>query len=532
MRKKRILSMFLTCGMLIGILGACAPATPTLAPEAPAPVTPIPAAPAPAPAPVAPAPELARGVIVVSASETPSITPARHGAVLAGHKNRMTHNGLFALCYTDLTPVPDLVADWRAVSDTVFEFTLHEGILFHNGDVMTAYDVAAAFEYNRTFPYSRAFHGSIANWEVVDRLTIRIDTGMPNAIFFDDLAHHGNFVHPRSLIEAGHDFTVNPVGSGPFVFEEWRRGEYLQFAAFEDYFDTNRSPQIAYIHWRIIPEGSSRTIALEIGEADYVLDVALPDVERLEANPNVTVVQRPGIMYQMFIMNNERAPFNNIYVRRAIDMAFDREAMVLASLDGFGIPIWTAFPPFFPGATTEGTRSFDPQGAIALLAEQGIDPATINFEMLVFDEQQRRRAEVAQSNLADIGMTTTISMIDFAAWTTLTQEDAFDSSFGNITLGSLPAFMRGTMSLGAIGANNRSRINNPELDYLINRAIATVDESARMTILHEASIMANEYVGHIGTNMNVVVRAFNARLDAPELGANGSMYANMLRWIN
>jgi len=535
MKKKRILSTLLIGSMLVGVIAACTPSSqpqdaatqdgqegivtrsPVETPQAQDPNVPT-------------AREINRGLTVAMMAETPSVAPARHTALIGHFFNVMTHNGLFRIHYEALEPVLDLAESMTAISDTLFEFRLHEGVLFHNGEELTAYDVAASLEYVRTHPEQRAVHGSVVGWEVIDRYTILIDTGTPNALAFTELAHHGNFIMPRSLIEAGHDFTVDPVGSGPFVFEDWRIGDSLTFSAFDQYFDEERAPRLTYAHFRIIPEGSSRSIALEAGEVDYIIDVAFPDIPRMEADPNITVQQLPGATFQYFIMNNDREPFDNIYVRRAIDMALDREAMVIASLDGFGVPMWETVPPMFPGASSEGIRSFDPEGARALLAEQGIEPGTINFEMLIFDEQQRRRAEVAQANLADIGMITTITQVDFATWLTLTVDDAFDTSFANFTASTLAGFMRNLMTIDFIDSQNRTRMRNEELSDLVAEALVTIDADAREALLYQASTIANEYVGFLGTNMNIVIRAFDSNLVAPELAANGFMFKNMMYW--
>jgi len=532
MKKKRILSMVIAGAVLVGILAACTPTAPPqeVAPPtgqgATAPQPPATADPAPAQQPE----QISRGLTVAMMAETPSVAPARHTALIGHFFNVMTHNGLFRIHHEALEPVLDLAKSVEAISDTQFEFRLHENILFHNGEPLTAYDVAASLEYVRTHPEQRAVHGSVVEWEVIDRYTILIDTGVPNALAFTELAHHGNFIMPRSLIESGHDFTTSPIGSGPFVFEDWRIGDSLTFSKFDYYFDAERFPQLAYAHFRIIPEGSSRTIALEAGEVDYIIDVPFPDIPRMEADPRITVQDRPGATFQYFIMNNDRTPFDNVYVRRAIDMAFDRDAMVIASLDGFGIPIWETVPTMFPGASSEGIRSFDPEGAAALLAEQGIDPAAIGFEMLIFDEQQRRRAEVAQSNLADIGIPTTITQVDFATWLTLTLDDAFDSSFANFTANTLVGFMRNLMTIDFIDSQNRARMRNEELSGLVAEALVTVDADAREALLHQASTIANEHVGFLGTNMNIVIRAFDSNLRAPELAANGFMFKNVMYW--
>jgi len=524
MSKKRILTMLLATVLLLGALAAClADTLPETYVESPIVATELPPNDMPAPL-------FGPGITVASMAEPPSVAPARHSALIGSFMNAMTHNGLFRVDSETLNPVPDLVSEWSAISDTVFELRIHEGVMFHNGDEMTAYDIAASLEYVRTYPDQRVAHGSLTSWEVIDAYTLRLDTGEPNALLLNDLASHGNFIMPRSLIDSGHDFMAEPIGSGPFIFEEWRAGDYLRFRAFEEYFDAARFPRIEYVEWRIIPEGSSRTIALEVGEVDYLVDVAFPDVARMEGNDNITVQQISGATFQHFIMNNDRPQFSNIYARQAIDMALDREAMVEASLDGFGVPIWTSMPPILAGASTENTRSFGPDAARALLAEHNIDPASLDFEMLVFDEQQRRRAEVAQANLGEIGITTTILMIDFATWLTLTLGDTYDATFANFTTTNLVSFMRNTMSIDFIDSQNRSRMRNEEFTELVSEAIVTVNENERNAILEKASGIANQHAGILGINMNIVVRAFNSNLVAPELSANGAMHMNMMYW--
>jgi len=240
-------------------------------------------------------------LIIATQNETPSIAPGRHITVTGHYKNRMTHNGIFRTDYDSLEPVPDLITSWRALSDVLFEFTLHEGVLFHNGEEMTAQDVVASFYYVRETPDARTAHLSAVSAEVVDRYTFTIYTGEPNAGLFNDLTHTGNFVMPISLIEAGHDFQTNPVGSGPYVFSDWRFGDSMSFTAFADYFDSERASHVEHVTWRFIPEGTSRTIALETGEVDFVVEVPESDVPRLENHPDVSVFMRQGTGYNFHI---------------------------------------------------------------------------------------------------------------------------------------------------------------------------------------------------------------------------------------
>ena len=535
MKKKRILSMILASSLLIGALAACAPAAPAPT-EVPTPATAAPAGtPATPAAPVAPEPPPAdRGpygrLILATANETPSVAPGRTNAAAASYKIHMNYDPLFRTNFYDLEPVPHLVSNWQAISDTRFEFTIHQGIMFHNGEELTAYDIIASWEYVRNYPDARAGRESIVEFGMIDRYSIWIDTIEPNALLFSHLTHHGNVIMPKSLIESGHDFTAQPVGSGPFVFDEWRLGDSLHFSAFDNYFNPERAAKVETVTWRIIPEGASRTIALETGEVDYVVYVAFSDIQRLKDHPDIEVLTIPSTGHNNLQLNNEAPQFSNIVVRQALNMAIDREALVMAAFNGFAVPTSAQIPTVFIGATYEGTLPFDPAAASALLAEHGIDPESLAFEIIASNEERRRMGEVVQANLADIGIPVSIVMMDLATTLATTGVGGwYEAAFGGFTAPTLLGQMRGVLFYDPERVN-RGRINNPELNELILRAIGTVDAEARIPILEEASRVANEHMGHVPTHLSMIVQAFNANLVVPELSATAYLNLNMIYW--
>ena len=469
-------------------------------------------------------------LIIATALETTSVAPARHNTFIGTLKNLMTHNSPFRSQFDTLEPVSDIVSEWRAVSDVLFEFRLHEGILFHNGEEMTAYDVEASFHYLRQYPYARNSHASALEIEVIDRYTFTLYTGTPNAVLFFDLIAHGNAVLPESLIESGHDFTMQPVGAGPFVFEEWRLGDSLHFRAFEYYWNPARAPQIDEVVWRIIPEPSSRTIALETGEVDYVMEVAFGDVERLTASDDVTVFMTPGTTFNMMLLNHNRPQFENLYARKAINMAIDQESLTMAAFNGLAVPTRAQLPTVFAGTTYEGTMPFDPAGAIALLSEHGIDPESLGFEMIASTEERRRMGEVVQAQLADIGIPTTITMMDHASSLTRFNGDDYEAGFGQWGASFLISTLRGVVYGGPEGTSNRSNVNHPEINELIRQGIATIDTDARNAVFEQVSILANEYFVNVPTHQAMVVHAFNSQLRVPEINAMGIFYVNMIYW--
>jgi len=530
--KKRIFSLVLVGAFVFGSLAACTPATPATPPQPEAtqqqatptqtPVTPT------TPEPQAPAPATgARGsLIMATANETPSIAPGRHNAAAGSMKNFMTHSQLFRSHYDTLEAMPYLVAEWRALSDVLFEFTLHEGILFHNGEEMTAYDVVASWHYMRNYPDTRTAHLSALAAEVVDRYTFTLYTGEPNAGLFYDLLHQGNSVLPRSLIDSGHDFTTNPIGSGPFVFEDWQFGDSLTFRAFPYYFDADRAARIEEVTFRIIPEGASRTIALETGEVDYIIEVAYADVPRMQAHPNITVYMRPGTAFHHLVLHNAIPQFENLYARKAINMAIDQEALVAVAFEGLAVPLRAQVPTVFAGTTDEGAPPFDPAGAAALLAEHGINPESLAFEMIASTEERRRMGEVVQAQMAEIGIPTTIVMMDHATTLARMNDGEYETGFGMWSASFLISTLRGVL-YGAL--ENRSRTFNEEIDELFRLGVSTIDAEARNVIFEELSRVANAYVPNVPTHLNMHLRAFNSNLVVPEVSPV-FLNVNMFYW--
>jgi len=522
--------MLLSGALLLASMAACASSQPPAMPAVSSNVAASTTAPANVELPPPAAEGINGSIIIATQNETPSIAPARHITVTGHYKNRMTHNGLFRTNYEDLEPVPDLVKSWTALSDVLFEFTLHEGILFHNGEEMTAEDVVASFYYVREFPEAKVAHLSALEAEVVDTYTFTIYTGEPNAGLFSDLTHTGNFIMPKSLIDSGHDFQSNPIGSGPFVFGEWKYGDSMTFTAFENYFDTDRAPKIENVTWRFIPEGTSRTISLETGEVDYVVEVPEADVPRLEASPDVTVFMRPATGYNFILLNNSLPQFENLVVRQALNMAVDQEALVTVAFEGLATPIREHLPRVFPGTSSEGLLPFDPEGAKALLAEHNIDPATLAFDMVTSTEERRRMAEVVQAQMLDIGIPTTITMNDHATTIQRSLDAEYEALFGMVSSANLISLIRLAYHGGIEGAPNRSRVNLPELNDLIDQGIATIDADARNAVFEQASRLINENVFNIPTHIPMTIRAFSSKLVAPEISATGDLNINMIYW--
>jgi ABC-type transport system substrate-binding protein len=251
-------------------------------------------------------------------------------------------------------------------------------------------------------------------------------------------------------------------------------------------------------------------------------------------NPDISVINVPGAQHNILYLNNELPQFDTDYKRRIIGMAIDKEAMVLAAFGGTVNPTWVQGPEVFAGATLDGTYTFDPDGARALLEEHNIDPASLGFEIIASTPPRATMAEVVQAYLAVIGIPVTIIQQDVATTQDLLSRGEFEAAFMGFTQPSMLGYLRAKFHSSNIGTTNRSRVNNPELDRLIDAAVAEVqDADARNAFIEDAVRLANEQAYQIPTHMAMLTRAYNASLVIPEHAASDfPLYLNMVFWID
>ncbi|HJA36479.1 MAG TPA: ABC transporter substrate-binding protein, partial [Firmicutes bacterium] len=289
-------------------------------------------------------------IVIATANETPSLSPTEHNAVAGSYMNLLTYNTLFK-SDMEMNPVPDLVEDYQNVSESEWEFTIKTGVKFHDGSEMTVEDVKASLEWAKTFPEVSLYNSDIVSVDIVDDDTIKITTPGPDAMLLNNLCHHGNAIVPKALIDSGHDFNTEPIGTGPYKFVEWNRGDSVVFEAFEDYF--GGAPAIKNMTWKVIPEGSSRTIALEAGEIDFIVEVEAMDADRLMENEELEVLSYNATNETWLMMNNERPQFQNQNVRHAINSAINKDDIVTVAFNGLAVPAISQCPYNFEGSTEE-----------------------------------------------------------------------------------------------------------------------------------------------------------------------------------
>ena len=364
---------------------------------------------------------------------------------------------------------------------------------------------------------------------MVDESTFLIHTPTPSATLLYDLCHHGNAILSKKMIDEGNDFNENPVGTGPYKLVEWKHGDQVEFEAFEDYF--MGAPAIQHMTWKIIPEGSSRTIALEAGEVDFVVEVEAMDAERIQENPDLTLLEHEATNVTWLMLNNEKPGLDNVNVRHAINCAIDKESVITVALNNVGQSLISQCPNGMMGSTDENADVYDVEKAKEWMEKSGVDPASIEMSIICSDDKKKRAGEVIQANLNDVlGITATIESMDLATYLSTTAEGNYTASIGNYTSSDMISYLVGVFHSKSINASNKTRINNPEVDALIDEASATLDETARNETLQECVALLNSLCPQVPLYQPVNFRAYNADLQGIEVTPSGTLYFENVSW--
>ena len=463
-------------------------------------------------------------VVIATANEPPTLAPHQHSAVAGGYMNILTHNTLFQSNIETLEPEPCLIESYEILNDKQWQLNVRKGVKFHDGSDMTAEDIVASMEYAReNSSYTNTYSTFWESLEIVDDYTVIVTTKEVYAKTLIDLSSH--YVLPKELVEQGNDaVAANPIGTGPYKYVKWTLGDSVEFEAFEDYWEG--APAIKHLKYRIIPEGSSRTIALEAGEIDFIVEVDNNDLARLEETDGIEVINKTGTSFNFLVLNNEKAPFDNQDFRHFMNCAIQKDALVAVALNGAGTGNYTQTPVVFSGgAATEIPDGYDLEKAQEYLDKSGVDPKTVVFSCICSDDVKRRCGEVIQANLAEFGVTMNLESMDLATYLSAAADGDFETCIGGYTSSNMMSFIEGKFTSKSINGSNWTRTNDPKIDELYDKATKTLDADERNAILTECANYINEICPQVPTYGANVTRAYIDDLQGIEVSA-----ANTLRW--
>jgi peptide/nickel transport system substrate-binding protein len=331
----------------------------------------------------------AGGSMVFAGNQEPSsVDPT----LMSGNVNeRQVAAQIFeTLVYMDQEQVvhPGLATSWDSSDDkTTWTFEIVSGAHFHNGDPLDAEAVVAQFEFVRTNEDMlggtwSGLRPALEGASATGSNTVELRLNQPRPDLLIDLANPGFGISNIAYIESvGAAAGFEPIGSGPFQFSEWVNGSHITLVRNPDwtwgseaFFGTSGPAHLDELVFRFIPEAQTRLATLETGETHFIDLVPFMDVERMLGSDRFTITGflLPG-MPQMNYMNTRMSPTDDVRVRRAINYAIDKQAIVDTVYFGLVEPAYgplsQAFPEYDP--SLEDMYPYDPERAIELLEEAG-----------------------------------------------------------------------------------------------------------------------------------------------------------------
>ena len=410
---------------------------------------------------------------------------------------------------------PRLATDWGISEDdeTVWVFTIREGVKFHDGSDMTVEDVVFSLDRARTTPSGMAaLHAAVEEVTAVDDTTVRVRMSGPAPLYVQNLTNtfimskawaEANGVETAPNFAAGEEaYSVrNTNGTGPYMLVERDPEVRTVLQVFEDHWDA--APEVTELIYTPISEAATRVAALLSGEVDIVQDVPVQDIARLEQTDGIRVVRGPEnrnifFSYDMASdslasSNAEGNPFASPEVREAMSLVIDRNAIQQVVMRGESQPSAAPLPPFVNGWTEEMHAFGDPDLARAqeLMAEAGYGDG-FSVQLDCPNDRYLNDEAICQAlvgMLARIGVSVDLNAQTRSLHFPLIENwetDFYLLGWGVPTFDSQYVFDFLVHSReGSYGAFNGSRYSNPELD-------AKIEALATMTDLEERDALIAE----------------------------------------
>jgi peptide/nickel transport system substrate-binding protein len=419
--------------------------------------------------------------------------------------------------------VPALAEKWQVSEDALtWTFYLRKGVVFHNGDNLTAHDVKATFgrimDKATASPKAKEF-GAITAVEAPDDFTVILKLKEPSSPLLATLASGWGAILPKSLIEAGHDFGNKPVGTGPFVLEKWVRDSQITLVKNDNYWIKGH-PKLDQVNMHIIPERAVAVQGLVSGQIDVAYLIDKDDLPILEASQDVKIDKSMTALILVMSINCSNPVLQDVRVRQALNHAIDKQTVLDVAYGG-GKPIGT-----FMDHDNAYYRDFaalypyDPEKAKKLLAEAGVGPDTV-FELFLPQnyEVHVKAGEMYQAMLTKVGLNVKIKLVDWSTWIS----DVYRGGKYDLTVIGHTGKLDPDGTLGGYGSKGRYvKWVNPRAAELIDQARKVSGFENRKRLYDEVlELMAQEvpfmYLGssyrHTAVRKNVSDFRMTPKLD-------------------
>jgi peptide/nickel transport system substrate-binding protein len=394
---------------------------------------------------------------------------------------------------------PDLATEWTQSKDGLtWTFKLRKGVKFHDGTPFNA--EAVKYNFDRFLgaekPLKSGLHDVIIkSVDVVDEYTVRFNLKQPFAFFLNNLAHSATgIVSPTAHKKWGKDLTLHPVGTGPFKFVEWVRGDHVTLERNDDYYEGKA--RLDKIIVRTVREDSARVLGLEAGDYDLIVRIPPEEVPRLMREGKVRLYAEQSNRALRIAFNMSKKPFQDVRVRQALNYAVDKESIVKNIYQGLGAVIPDVVGPLNIGYAPVKGYGYDPAKAKKLLEEAGY---ANGLKLSLWTPKGRylkdyELSQAVQQQLQAVGVDAKLETFEWGAYLAQLRKARDESKQELYLIGWAPSTGEARWGIYPITAcdqwrptgSNDSFYCNKELDQMIAKAVGSTNLKERDGFLRKA----------------------------------------------
>jgi dipeptide transport system substrate-binding protein len=454
--------------------------------------------------------------------------------------SRTVYNRLVEFKHGSTEIEPGLAESWTVSDDgTVYTFKLRPGVKFQTTEFftptreLTADDVIFSFKRQldkdnpwhnyvggATYQYfdSMGFPDLIKSIEKVDDLTVKFTLAQPSAPFLADLAMDFSSIVSKEYADklAADDnmqqFNQQPLGTGPYQFVAYQPDAVIRYQANPDYW--RGKEKLDNLVFAITPDATVRVQKLKSNECQIMPYPNAADVKGLKADPNLKVLEQPGLNVAYLAYNTTQPPFDKVEVRKALNMAVNKEAIVEAVFAGMAEVAKNPIPPTM-WSYNESIKDdpYDPEKAKQMLKDAGVENLQMKIWAMPVSRpymlNARRAAELIQADYAKIGVKAEIVTYE---WGEYLKRAADKNHDGAIILGwtgdngdpdNFLATLLGCDSVGT--SNNVAEFCYQPFEELIQKAKTVTDQEKRAELYEKAQVVFKEQAPWLTIDHSTVV---------------------------